>query len=59
LKSSWGFSCLIELREKTVLFDTGGDGKLLLHNMTVLNKDPRAIEAVILSHIRRVESRRI
>ena len=51
LKSSWGFSCLIELGEKTVLFDTGGDGEILLYNMRVLNKDPKTIDVVVLSHI--------
>ncbi len=51
LKSSWGFSCLIELGEKTVLFDTGGDGEILLYNMRVLNKDPKAIDMIVLSHI--------
>ena len=50
-KSSWGFSCLIELGGKTILFDTGGDGEILLYNMRVLNKDPRAIDVVVLSHI--------
>jgi 7,8-dihydropterin-6-yl-methyl-4-(beta-D-ribofuranosyl)aminobenzene 5'-phosphate synthase len=51
LKSSWGFSCLIELEEKTVLFDTGGDGEILLYNMRILNKDPKIIDMIILSHI--------
>jgi 7,8-dihydropterin-6-yl-methyl-4-(beta-D-ribofuranosyl)aminobenzene 5'-phosphate synthase len=51
LKSSWGFSCLIELERKTVLFDTGGDGEILLYNMRVLNKDPKAIDMIVLSHI--------
>jgi 7,8-dihydropterin-6-yl-methyl-4-(beta-D-ribofuranosyl)aminobenzene 5'-phosphate synthase len=51
LKSAWGFSCLIELREKMVLFDTGGDGEILLYNMGVLNKDPKAIDMIVLSHI--------
>ncbi len=51
LKSSWGFSCLIELEEKTVLFDTGGDGEILPYNMRVLNKDPKIIDMIILSHI--------
>jgi 7,8-dihydropterin-6-yl-methyl-4-(beta-D-ribofuranosyl)aminobenzene 5'-phosphate synthase len=51
LKSSWGFACLIELKGKTVLFDTGGDGEILLYNMKVLSKGPTAIDAVILSHI--------
>jgi 7,8-dihydropterin-6-yl-methyl-4-(beta-D-ribofuranosyl)aminobenzene 5'-phosphate synthase len=51
LKSSWGFSCLIELEEKTTLFDTGGDGENLLYNMRVLNKDVKAIDMIVLSHI--------
>jgi 7,8-dihydropterin-6-yl-methyl-4-(beta-D-ribofuranosyl)aminobenzene 5'-phosphate synthase len=51
LKSSWGFSCLIELGEKTILFDTGGEGEILLYNMRVLNKDPKAIDMIVLSHI--------
>ncbi len=51
LKSSWGFACLIELEEKTILFDTGGDGEILLYNMRVLNKDPKTIDMIVLSHI--------
>jgi 7,8-dihydropterin-6-yl-methyl-4-(beta-D-ribofuranosyl)aminobenzene 5'-phosphate synthase len=51
LKSSWGFSCLIELEEKTVLFDAGGDGEILLYNMKVLNKNPKTIDMIVLSHI--------
>jgi 7,8-dihydropterin-6-yl-methyl-4-(beta-D-ribofuranosyl)aminobenzene 5'-phosphate synthase len=51
LKSSWGFSCLIELEGKTILFDTGGDGGILLYNMRVLNKDPKTIDMIVLSHI--------
>ena len=30
LEAAWGFSCLIEGTEKTILFDTGGNGKTLL-----------------------------
>ncbi|MGQ9509762.1 MAG: MBL fold metallo-hydrolase [Thermodesulfobacteriota bacterium] len=51
MKSSWGFSCLVELDEKTILFDTGGDGEILLYNMRVLNKDPKTIDLIVLSHI--------
>jgi 7,8-dihydropterin-6-yl-methyl-4-(beta-D-ribofuranosyl)aminobenzene 5'-phosphate synthase len=51
LKSSWGFSCLIEAEGKTILFDTGGDGEILLYNMRVLNKDPKTIDMIVLSHI--------
>jgi 7,8-dihydropterin-6-yl-methyl-4-(beta-D-ribofuranosyl)aminobenzene 5'-phosphate synthase len=51
LKSSWGFSCLIELDGKTVLFDTGGDGGILLYNMSILNKATTTIDMIVLSHI--------
>ena len=50
LRTSWGFSCLITGIEKTILFDTGGDGPLLLENMTQLGIDPNSIELVVLSH---------
>jgi 7,8-dihydropterin-6-yl-methyl-4-(beta-D-ribofuranosyl)aminobenzene 5'-phosphate synthase len=33
-----------------VLFDTGGDGATLMHNLTKLGLDPRAIDAIVLSH---------
>jgi 7,8-dihydropterin-6-yl-methyl-4-(beta-D-ribofuranosyl)aminobenzene 5'-phosphate synthase len=51
LATSWGFSCLIEGLEKTVLFDTGGDGDILLSNMRQLGLDAKAVEVVVLSHI--------
>jgi 7,8-dihydropterin-6-yl-methyl-4-(beta-D-ribofuranosyl)aminobenzene 5'-phosphate synthase len=51
LKTAWGFSCLIEFKGKTILFDTGGDGRILLENMKILKKDPKTINMVILSHI--------
>jgi len=51
LRTAWGFSCLIEYRGQTVLFDTGGDTVTLLSNMSILGLDPKAIEMVVLSHI--------
>ncbi len=53
LRTAWGFSCLVELveEETTILFDTGGDGALLLSNMDILGLDPQAIDIVVLSHI--------
>jgi len=33
-----GFSCLIRGTEKTILFDTGGNSDILLHNMKMLNR---------------------
>ena len=51
LKTVWGFGCLIEGMEKTILFDTGGDAPTLLANMRALEVDPQQVELVVLSHI--------
>jgi 7,8-dihydropterin-6-yl-methyl-4-(beta-D-ribofuranosyl)aminobenzene 5'-phosphate synthase len=51
LETGWGFSCLIEGLADTVLFDTGGDGDILLANMQRLGLDVEAVDAVVLSHI--------
>lgn len=51
LKTSWGFSCLIKGAEKTILFDTGGDGSILLENMKKLEIKPEEIDLIVLSHI--------
>jgi 7,8-dihydropterin-6-yl-methyl-4-(beta-D-ribofuranosyl)aminobenzene 5'-phosphate synthase len=51
LETAWGFSCLVEGMEKTVLFDTGGDSALLLRNMHTLGIDPRDVDVVIISHV--------
>lgn len=45
------FSCLIEGLDKTILFDTGGNGDILLANMQRLGLDPEDVDAVVLSHI--------
>ncbi|MHC4435192.1 MAG: MBL fold metallo-hydrolase [Planctomycetota bacterium] len=49
-KADWGFSCLVTGTEKTVLFDTGAKGELLLENIEKLNVDPQDIEVVVISH---------
>lgn len=51
LRPAWGFSCLVRLPEKVILFDTGGDGSILLHNMADLGIDPQEVDIVVLSHI--------
>jgi len=51
LKPMWGFSCVVEVDEATVLFDTGGDPNNLLKNMALMAVDPGDFEAIILSHI--------
>ncbi len=50
LTTEWGFSCLVEGLEKTILFDTGGDGAILLANMKKMGIDPGAADLVLLSH---------
>ncbi|GAH88005.1 unnamed protein product, partial [marine sediment metagenome] len=39
LETRWGFSCLVEGLEKTILFDVGGEGSVLLKNMEKLKID--------------------
>ena len=51
LKTSWGFAALVVGAEKTILFDTGGDGPTLLGNMEKLGIEPSGIDTVVLSHI--------
>ncbi|MBN2396995.1 MAG: MBL fold metallo-hydrolase [Deltaproteobacteria bacterium] len=50
-RSDWGFSCLIEGTDQTILFDTGTRGDILLGNMEVLGIDPAVVDIVVLSHI--------
>ena len=51
LKTAWGFSCFISGRKKNILFDTGGEGKILLENMKKLGISPSQVDIVFLSHI--------
>jgi 7,8-dihydropterin-6-yl-methyl-4-(beta-D-ribofuranosyl)aminobenzene 5'-phosphate synthase len=50
LETAWGFACLIEGFEKTILFDTGGDAAIFHRNMEKLKIDPQSIGALVLSH---------
>ena len=50
MQSDWGFGCLIEGFSETVLFDTGADGNILLHNVRCLNVEPDDIDVIVLSH---------
>jgi len=51
LETRWGFSCLVEGLEKTILFDVGGEGSVLLNNMEKLKIDPKKVNVIVLSHI--------
>ncbi|MEA3487252.1 MAG: MBL fold metallo-hydrolase [Thermodesulfobacteriota bacterium] len=49
----WGFACLVEAHGRTILFDTGSNGDILLDNMKSLNIDPEFIEIIVISHAHR------
>lgn len=48
--SGRGFSCLVKAGDKTLLFDAGGDGQLLMSNMELSACDPEEIDIVVISH---------
>jgi 7,8-dihydropterin-6-yl-methyl-4-(beta-D-ribofuranosyl)aminobenzene 5'-phosphate synthase len=50
LTTAWGMACVIEGFENSILFDTGGDGRVLLTNMRLMKIDPTSIDVVVLSH---------
>ena len=49
-KADWGFSCLIEGADETVLFDTGTQPDILRHNLETLNIDIDRVDKVVISH---------
>ena len=53
LEAEWGFACLVEGGEETILFDTGGPDDLLLRNMEKLAIDPGKVDRIVLSHYHR------
>lgn len=49
-RSDWGFSCLIEGTEKTILFDTGTEPDILWHNINKLNIDIDKVDVIVITH---------
>ncbi len=49
-KPDWGFSCLIEGTEKTILFDTGTNPEILMHNIGQLEVDLEKVDQIVISH---------
>lgn len=49
-EADWGFSCLIEGKEKTILFDTGTKPKIFRDNLKKLNIDLSKVDLVVISH---------
>jgi 7,8-dihydropterin-6-yl-methyl-4-(beta-D-ribofuranosyl)aminobenzene 5'-phosphate synthase len=50
LEKDWGFACLILGTEKTILFDTGASGPILMNNMKKLGISPGEIDILVISH---------
>ena len=51
LKTAWGFATIIKTPQELILFDTGGNSKILLSNMKKLGIEPASIKKVVISHI--------
>lgn len=50
LQSDHGFSCVVEVEDTTILFDTGASGLVLMDNIMKLGIDPHDIDIVVISH---------
>ena len=50
LKGDWGFSCLVEVYDRRILFDTGAKSSILFENMKKLNIEPKAMDEIFISH---------
>ena len=51
LTTDWGFATIIKTPQELILFDTGGDSKILLSNMKKLGINLSLIKKVVISHI--------
>ena len=50
MKKDWGFSALVEVAGKRILFDTGNDGDIFAANVKAKNIDLTNLDFVVLSH---------
>ncbi|MCF7991807.1 MAG: MBL fold metallo-hydrolase [Thiohalocapsa sp.] len=50
LTTLWGFAAVIRVADRTLLFDTGSNGRALLRNMAALGLAPEDIDLIFLSH---------
>jgi 7,8-dihydropterin-6-yl-methyl-4-(beta-D-ribofuranosyl)aminobenzene 5'-phosphate synthase len=51
VQGDWGFSCLVQGAEKTILFDTGTRSDILQKNIKSLKVDLSCIDMIIISHL--------
>ncbi len=50
LLTDWGFSCVVEVHGRKILFDTGGNGRILLENLRRMHIDPASFDDIFISH---------
>src|SRR5881227_4061467 len=50
MKKDWGFSALVEVAGKRILFDTGNDGDIFAANVKAKGIDLANLDFVVLSH---------
>jgi 7,8-dihydropterin-6-yl-methyl-4-(beta-D-ribofuranosyl)aminobenzene 5'-phosphate synthase len=50
LSCLWGFACLVKGPGFRLLFDTGGNGRLLLRNFRSLGLEPTGLDFLFISH---------
>jgi 7,8-dihydropterin-6-yl-methyl-4-(beta-D-ribofuranosyl)aminobenzene 5'-phosphate synthase len=48
--ADWGFSCIVEVEGRKILFDTGAKGSVLLQNMAKLGISELSVDEVFISH---------
>ncbi len=50
MEAEWGFACLIQGTEKTILFDTGWQSRILLSNIDFLGVNLDSLDLIVISH---------
>jgi len=50
LRTDWGFSCLVEGLDKTILFDAGRFDNIFMSNISKFQIDPHQIDNLFISH---------
>jgi len=50
IKADWGFSCLVEGMDRTILFDTGRYDDILMDNMSAMGVKAGQADIIFLSH---------
>lgn len=50
-RTGFGFSCLVKIDNKKILFDTGGDSETLLFNLKKVGVTSGDIDTIVISHM--------